>query len=124
MAERPFISETKHGDVRLVALGANLTYANYRQLKDTFERLQGTNEVAVVLDLHDCGYMDSAGLGLLASFVSSFRQKGGDIRLLRVPGPLKDTLQITKLIKFFKLYADEEDALKSYSLDASPVRGV
>ncbi len=124
MSERPFITEEKHDGVHLVRLAANLTYANYRQLKDLFERYQATNDLNTVLDLQECGYMDSAGLGLLASFVSSFRQKGGDIRLLHVPGALKDTLQITKLIKFFKLYADVDDALKSYSLDAPPLRGV
>ncbi len=114
---RPFVTEQKQDGVSVIALGGNLTFASYRALKQVFERLHGSNECRVVLDLKDCTYMDSAGLGLIASFVASFRQRNGDIRLLHVAPALRETLNITRLIKFFKLYTMLDDAVKSFSLD-------
>ena len=120
MADKPFLRVEKRDGINVINVGANLTFANYRLLKELFERHQMQNDCKTVLDLKDCGYVDSAGLGLLASFVASFRQRGGDIRLLWVAPALKETLNITRLIKFFKLYVDPDDAVKSFALDPPP----
>jgi anti-sigma B factor antagonist len=74
----------------------------------------------IVLDLGDVTYIDSGGLGTLASVYVSARKIGGDIRLARVGRRANEVLQITKLVTLFEVFDKTENAIASFKKAAAP----
>ena len=63
----------------------------------------------------DIRVIDSAGIGELASSLTTVGRAGGQIKLLNLTKRVKDLLAITKLLTVFDSYESEPDALKSFS---------
>ena len=66
-----------------------------------------------ILNLGDVSYIDSSGLGELVSSYTTIRNKGGDVKLLKLTNKTKDLLQMTKLLTVFDVYEDEAKAIAS-----------
>ena len=59
-------------------------------------------------------YIDSSGIGELASAYTSVARTGGSIKLLNLTKRVKDLLIITKLLTVFDSFDSEPDALRSF----------
>lgn len=68
----------------------------------------------LLLDLSGVTTMDSSGIGELVSAYTSVNNRGGKLKLLRLPPKINDILQITQLITVFEVYDDEDEAVESY----------
>jgi anti-anti-sigma factor len=60
----------------------------------------------IVLDVEDVPMIDSSGIGLLVRYLTSAKQSGGAIRLLK---PSKFTIQTLKMVGLLNLFATYED---------------
>lgn len=65
-----------------------------------------------IIDLRDCTYIDSAGLGVLFSLVSWARQNGGKVAAV---GPRSRVLHVLRLVRLtdergFQVFADLDSA--------------
>jgi anti-sigma B factor antagonist len=58
--------------------------------------------------------MNSTGLGLLISGLTTLRKAGGELRLANVTDKIESLLAITKLITVFKAYDSVEEAVSSF----------
>ncbi len=88
------------------------------KLHDTLHELQEAGKTNVVVDLSKFKFMNSSGLGMLISAMTTMRNAGGDLRLAKVADRIQSLLVITKLITVFKHFESVEDAAKSYEQDA------
>jgi len=70
--------------------------------------------VDIVVDMENATWMNSSGLGMLISGLTTLRSSGGDLRLANVSERVRRPLEITKLDSVFSIYNSVEDALKSY----------
>lgn len=68
----------------------------------------------VLLNLADCTGADSLGIGELISLHVSLANRGGSLKLLRLPERIRDLLQATQLIAMFEIFEDEGEALESF----------
>jgi len=84
------------------------------KLHDTLHELKEGGKTNVVVDLSKVKFMNSSGLGMLISAMTTMRNAGGDLRLAKVADRIQSLLVITKLITVFKHYESVEDAAKSY----------
>lgn len=66
-----------------------------------------------VLDMGEVSRLDSTGMGLLVRFLSSARNRGGDLRLSSPPPLIAELLRVTKLATVFRVYGTEEEAIAS-----------
>jgi anti-sigma B factor antagonist len=73
-----------------------------------------TESKRVVLELSDVVFIDSAGVGLLASLYTSAQMAGGALKLANLSPRMQDMLQITKLFVVFEVFDSAEDAAKSF----------
>ena len=74
--------------------------------------------------LLNCGgltYVDSAGVGELVSAYSAVVRRGGELKLLKPNGRLREVLQITRLDTLIPMCEDEETAVTTYT-EASSVQ--
>jgi anti-sigma B factor antagonist len=65
----------------------------------------------LVLNLERCPYVDSAGLGELATALVKARKAGGQVVLVNVPDRVLELLRITRLTDVFTICQDERSAL-------------
>lgn len=71
-----------------------------------------------VLSVAEITRLDSIGLGLLVRFAARLRPRGGDIRLAAPPAFLVTLLELTQLSSVLRCYATEEEAIRSFLLQA------
>jgi len=71
-------------------------------------------QVNVVIDMTKVTWMNSSGLGMMISALTSLRSSGGDIRLANMSERLRRPMEITKLDSVFREFSSVEQAVKSY----------
>jgi anti-sigma B factor antagonist len=83
------------------------------QLRDVLRVQVAQGESKFIVNLGEVSYVDSSGLGELVSSYTTVRNKGGDVKLLKLTAKIKDLLQMTKLLTVFDVYDDEAKAIAS-----------
>ena len=69
--------------------------------------------IFVVADMSDVTWMNSSGLGMLISALTSLRSSGGDLYLTHLSDRLRRPIQITKLDSVIKEFPTVQDAVKA-----------
>ena len=82
-------------------------------LRETLRTHVNEGERKFILNLGEVSYIDSSGLGELVSSYTTIRNKGGDVKLLKLTSKTRDLLQMTKLLTVFDVYEDEAQAIAS-----------
>lgn len=67
----------------------------------------------VVVNLGNVELMNSSGLGMLVSNMTSMRKFNGSVKLAAVPEKVSGLLRITRLDTVFECYATTEEAVQS-----------
>jgi anti-sigma B factor antagonist len=80
-------------------------------LRETLRTHSAEGERKFILNLGDVSYIDSSGLGELVSSYTTIRNKGGDVKLLKLTTKTRDLLQMTKLLTVFDVYDEEASAI-------------
>lgn len=70
--------------------------------------------VNIVIDLAKATWMNSSGLGMLISGLTTIRSSGGDMRLANISDRVRRPLVITKLDSVFSIYSSIEEAINSF----------
>jgi anti-sigma B factor antagonist len=71
------------------------------------------NKKNFVVDLKDVDWMNSVGLGMLISALTTVKKAGGRLVLSNID-KIESVLTITRLISVFESYDTREEALKSF----------
>jgi len=72
-------------------------------------------ERRLLLNCHGLTYVDSAGVGELVSAYSAVVRRGGELKLLKPNGRLREVLQITRLDTLIPVCEDEETAVTAFT---------
>ncbi|MFC0476352.1 STAS domain-containing protein [Robertmurraya beringensis] len=65
---------------------------------------------SVILSLKGVGYINSAGLGVIADAVMQARKQGKELVVANIQGPISEIFEIVKFGSFIHLFATEEEA--------------
>jgi anti-sigma B factor antagonist len=68
----------------------------------------------ILVDLAGVTYIDSSGVGMMAAKLKTVRDRGGDIRLLRLNTRGHRLFSVAKLHTVFEVFNDEAMALRSF----------
>jgi len=105
----------KVDNVAVVDASGRITLGHETQLlRETILRLLGEGQKHILLKLGGVSFMDSAGIGELVSALTSARNRGGELKLLKLTKKVRDVVQITKLYTVFDIRDDEPEAIKSF----------
>jgi anti-sigma B factor antagonist len=107
--------EEKYNAVVITLKGNVMGGPDGAKLHDTLKELKEQEKKNVVVDLSKTKFMNSSGLGMLISAMTTMRNAGGDLRLANVADRIQSLLVITKLITVFKHYDSVEEAVSSYA---------
>ncbi|UCD93707.1 MAG: STAS domain-containing protein [Candidatus Zixiibacteriota bacterium] len=83
-------------------------------LHEKLHELIEQDKKKVIIDLAKVEWMNSTGLGILISGLTTLRNSGGELKLANVTEKIQSLLAITKLITVFEAFDSVEDAVKSF----------
>jgi len=108
--------ETKTVDgVKLVKLKGRLSMGPpLDRFNATLNELLGQGQNRIVLDLEEVPTIDSSGIGMLVRHLTSAKQNGGAIRLLKPSKFTVQTLKMVGLLNLFTTFEDPNDAVASF----------
>jgi anti-sigma B factor antagonist len=109
------IDERAAGNVTVLVVKGELKLGEgLALLKDKVHSLLHQGRKHILVDLGGVTYIDSSGIGELASAFTSVAKAGGSIKLLNLTKRVRDLLAITKLLTVFDTFDTEQDALRSF----------
>ena len=114
---RLHIEEQDLGDVTLLVLSGEMLLddgdlAFRRRVHSLIDR----GRLKILVDLAGVSYIDSSGVGMMAAKLKTVRERGGDIRLLRLNSRGNRLFTVAKLHTAFEIYNDEALAKRSFEL--------
>lgn len=83
-------------------------------LNEKLHELIDNNKSKVVADLGKVSWMNSSGLGILISGLTTMRNNKGDLKLANVTDKIQSLLIITKLITVFETFNSVDEAVESF----------
>ena len=84
-------------------------------LTEKLRELIGEDKKQIIVDMGNVNYMNSSGLGILIGGLTTVRNNGGDLKLIRLAKRLQDLIRITKMDRVFDVFETEEEAIGSFS---------
>ena len=66
---------------------------------------------ACIIDISELRYINSSGIGVLITILTKFRNKGGEVYLMKPSENVKKLLVITKLNAIFHIVQTEDEAI-------------
>jgi len=110
-----------HGDVLVIAPGSgddgptvDLTGKSLESLRNHVSAAIGEGSSRVVLDLGCVRFVDSEGIGALVMYKKLTTDGGGDLKLIRPRGRIRELLHAVRLDQVFDVYEDENDAVQAF----------
>lgn len=101
--------------VEIIKLEGKITIgAGDTQLRDVISNTVKEGKNQILLDMREVTTIDSSGIGELVGAYTTVTNRGGKLKLLRLPPKVSDLLQVTQLITVFEVYEDEKDAVNSF----------
>jgi anti-sigma B factor antagonist len=68
--------------------------------------------ITCIIDISKLRYINSSGIGVLITILTKFRNKGGEVYLMKPSENVQKLLVITKLNAIFQIVQNEEEVLK------------
>jgi len=84
------------------------------EFSETLKKLVAEEKKNIVLDLSDVKFMNSSGLGMMISGLTTVKKDGGQLKLACVTEKIQSLLMITKLITIFENYDSVDEAIKTF----------
>ena len=66
-----------------------------------------------IIDISKLRYINSSGIGVLITILTKFRNKGGEVYLMKPSETVQKLLVITKLNAIFQVIQNEEEVFKT-----------
>jgi anti-anti-sigma factor len=110
------ISTRKSGNVTILDLEGQLTVGSGDQgLRGTVREALSGGARSILVNMEQVTAVDSSGMGELVASYTSTLHHGGKLKLLKLPPKIHELLLITQLISVFQFFADEKEAVDSFS---------
>lgn len=106
-----FAQEIKSNTLILRISGDLIGEDNGTRLVEAVNEAVSHKLLTCIIDISDLRYINSSGIGVLITILTKFRNKGGEVYLMKPSENVKKLLVITKLNAIFQVVQTEEEAL-------------
>lgn len=105
------LREPDAAKIKIITVEGELEMFTSIKLKKYLDNLieEGINRL--ILDFESMTYINSLGLGILTEILKKSKKDGGAIVLINLSDEVRKILKITKLVKFFKIFNTEKEAV-------------
>lgn len=85
-----------------------------QEFSELLHKMLDEDKKNMVIDLSSVKFMNSSGLGMLISGLTTVSKGGGKLKLANVGDKIQSLLMITKLITIFETYETVEEAVDTF----------
>ena len=108
------ISARRHDKTTIFDLSGDIDFASSPKVRDSILlEIRESRTLRVVMNLSQVRYMDSSGVASLVEGLKASRDLGSRFILVGLSTSTRDVLQLSRLIKVFEVYDNEEQAIAS-----------
>lgn len=106
----------KTGDVTILDLRGRSTIDRDESelLESHLAKLVAKGARKVLLNLAELTQIDSSGLSIIVGTCVSLGRQGGQLKLLRPCGRVRDVLEVVRLLEIIPSFEDEAEAVASF----------
>jgi anti-sigma B factor antagonist len=98
-------------DILFIRLEGDLIAGTDTQrLMEEVDLLHESNRLLCAVDLSNVRFMDSSGMGVLVSLLTKFRNRGGELVLIKPSDHIRKLLIVTKLNAIFTIAENDNFA--------------
>jgi anti-sigma B factor antagonist len=117
------ISTRQSGNATVVDIVGDITLYNSPEVRKVLiDLLREKRKPRVIINMLSVKYIDSAGVASLVEGLKISRDLKSSFALYGLSRTAREVLELTRLIKVFEVYNNEEEALQGGSSTAAPVR--
>jgi anti-sigma B factor antagonist len=117
------ISTRQSGIATIVDVTGDITLYNSPEMRKVLlELLKEKRTARVIVNMLKVKYIDSAGVASLVEGLKISRDLKSTFALYGLSRTAREVLELTRLIKVFEVYNNEEEALRGGSSTAAPAR--
>lgn len=109
------LNTSSRDNVAVVNIAGRIIYETENEFRNTIIGLIDEDKINIVLVLDKLSYINSSGLGILINLLKIAQKKGGDIKLTKLQGEIRELFSITSLDQVFSIYDDPDEAVESFS---------
>ncbi len=106
----PTLAEHREDEFILLRCSGRITVAGVAGFHQEIDQSIAGSDKNIVLDLADVTYIDSMGIGELATAYRKLQEQGRGLTIVNVPRPIRDLLSIVRLDTVFEIYRDVDEA--------------
>jgi anti-sigma B factor antagonist len=111
---------TVEPDVVLVEVSGRLMLGREcQQVEWMLAELLSQQQKKVVFDLSKLEYLDSTGVGIIATCSGKLEASGGELRIACLQPKVEDVMRVTKLHRLMRFYSTVGDALDGFGEPAA-----
>jgi anti-sigma B factor antagonist len=108
------ISARRQDRTTIFDLSGDIDFANSPNVRDSVLReIRESRTPRVVVNLSQVRYMDSSGVASLVEGLKASRDLGSRFILVGLTTSTREVLQLSRLIKVFEIYDNEQQAIAS-----------
>lgn len=110
------IQERQVGAVTVLKLSGRITMgAGSEALDEKLKELVENGRQALLLECSDIVRIDTQGIQAIVRGFTALKERGGHLKLLKLPARMREVLRVTRLIEHIESFDDEEEAIKSFT---------
>jgi anti-sigma B factor antagonist len=95
-------------------VSGDIDFANSREVRQSvLQEIQESRTARVMVNLSQVRYIDSSGVASLVEALKASRDVGSRFILFGLSTSAREVMQLSRLIKVFEIYDNEEQALAS-----------
>ncbi len=108
------ISARRHFKTTIFDLSGDVDFSNSREVRDSVLReIRESRTARVVVNLSQVRYIDSSGVASLVEGLKAARDLGSRFILVGLSTSAREVLQLSRLLRVFEVYENEQEALTS-----------
>ena len=109
------IQQREQDDVTILLLSGKIIGGpDASKVNDKLHELAENGKTKIVADLSQVNWMNSSGLGILISALTTVRNAGGELKVAAATDKIRNLLTITKLTNVIKLYDSVDEAIAGF----------
>jgi anti-sigma B factor antagonist len=109
------LAHEKHQGADVVRMPPRLDAAAADRLRADLKSAVSEGSERLLLDMSAVKFIDSTGLGVIVTAMTTARNRGGSFALFALPAKVRTLVELTRLHLVFDIYADEVAALAAPS---------
>ena len=108
-----------NNNIAVIKVGGYIDTTTSAELEHSLDSLLKAGMYKIIIDLGNVDYISSAGWGIFISEIKGIRERGGDLKLVRM---IPDVYEVFELLEFhyiLKAFDTLEEAVSDFESDGS-----